>query len=68
MNEQNIYCFFKKNLTFDEFIEEIKLYIQLNFADPKGKHSDFVKEVIRNNGFDNPEAFLIKYIWKRESD
>lgn len=67
-DEIRTYNFFKKSLSFDEFIKDIKTYLSFNFADPKGEHLNIVKEAIRKNGFDNPEAFLNKYIWDRKGD
>ncbi len=36
----------------------------MNFADPKGESLDYIKDIIKNNGIDNPNTFLKKFIFK----
>lgn len=56
---------FNNSTDIKGFIKDIKTYLMMNFADPKGEHLKVVKEAIRKNGFNDPEAFLNKYIWER---
>lgn len=51
-------------VNFSELVKEIKTYVRLNFADPKGEHSERTKKLIKENGFNNPDNFLNKYIYK----
>lgn len=56
--------FCNQPVNFSEFVKEIKTYVRLNFADPKGEHSERIKKLIKANGFNNPDDFLNEYIYK----
>lgn len=65
-NKLRTYNFLGQNYTFTEFIYAIKNYLRCSLPDPKGQQLDIiVKSAIRKNGFEDPDAFLNKYIWKR---
>lgn len=63
---KNYKDFLGRSVTFTEFITEIKTYLRWNFADPKGEHLKITKSLIKENGFDNPNEFLDKYIFIKE--
>jgi len=55
---------FNHNTDIRGFIQDIKKYLSINCADPKGEAKDYIKSVIIKNGIDNPDDFLNKYIYK----
>lgn len=64
-NENRVYKNFRNQpVNFSEFVKEIKTYVSLNFADPKGEHSERIKKLIKENGINNPDEFLKNYIYK----
>lgn len=63
------YDFLGQNYTFNEFVLAIKKFLMASLPDPKGEQIDrIVKPAIRKNGYENPDAFLNEYIWKKEID
>ncbi|MDG0844466.1 hypothetical protein M4L39_13690 [Staphylococcus equorum] len=55
---------FNNSTDIKGFIKDIKTYLMMNFADPKGESLDYIKDIIKNNGIDNPDTFLKKFIFK----
>ena len=56
---------FRTNISLNEFIEDLKKYLLLNFADPKGETLDYIKNIIRKNGIDESDSFLKEYIFSK---
>ncbi|WP_204201108.1 hypothetical protein [Mammaliicoccus sciuri] len=54
---------FRTNISLNEFIEDLKKYLILNFADPKGEALEYIKNIIRKNEIAEPESFLKEYIF-----
>ncbi|MFS5032846.1 hypothetical protein SON50_13515 [Staphylococcus aureus] len=48
------------------FIKDIKSYFRINCVDPKGEAKVFIKSIIRNNGIDDPDLFIRKYIFSEK--
>lgn len=55
---------FRTNISLNEFIADLKKYLILNFADPKGEALDYIKNIIRKNEIAEPDSFLKEYIFK----
>lgn len=55
---------FNNSTDIKGFIKDIKTYLMMNFADPKGESLDYIKDIIKNNDIDNPDTFLKKFIFK----
>lgn len=55
---------FNNSTDIKGFIKDIKTYLMMNFADPKGESVDYIKDIIKNNGIDNTDTFLKKFIFK----
>lgn len=53
---------FNNSTDIKGFIKDIKTYLMMNFADPKGESLDYIKDIIKNNGIDNPDTFEEIYI------
>lgn len=63
LNKKDFISPFLHNTDIRGFIQDIKKYLSINGADPKGEAKDYIKSVIIKNGIDNPDVFLKKYIF-----
>ncbi len=63
LNKKDFISPFNHNTDIRGFIKDIKSYLFTRGVDPKGEAENYIKKIIRENGFDDPDTFLKKYIF-----
>lgn len=63
LNRQDFTSPFNHNTDIRGFIRDIKSYLLSRGVDPKGEAEKYIKNIVRENGFHDPDAFLKKYIF-----
>ncbi|MBZ5277330.1 hypothetical protein G0V56_13085 [Staphylococcus aureus] len=64
-NQEKNYRIFNEDVSFNEFIQQIIVYLANYPADPKGKRIEAVRQIIIENGYKDTESFLNRYIFQK---